>query len=438
MHRFNGEAGALYHDAATFRAPGTLGRMAGNVADVHVIETFGVADSLGAFQRRQGRGRKVLQQVLGMEAREVQRDVAAEFRFDPAGKPAKLLVGVVQGRYHQVDYLGPGAQLADGRQGVHHLFVVLLGEGLEVDLDGVHAAAQLFQRLLLDISAADDHAFHTRGAAGLRAIQNVFAKNHRFAVGVSDGGARILAAPRGQFLRRNESAGYLFRTDLRDVPVLAHFAVDIAARRGHRECHAAGKEMEQGLLLDGIDVRGRDARIHQRVVDAATVFAHAAIAAFAVVDHALAGAKLALDLLVGQLFVESRLDGEPGIGLRRAHRKTRKRQRLKHHSAIHRVTPPPRRSVSDRSSPAGGGHPPRWRYRAARGATPAEASSLFPPAFVRGSASPCSPAPPGRAPPSGRYTATTIAACRKGRLHTGRSGRRRWLAAPFAGSAGTY
>src|ERR1035441_8172731 len=63
---------------------------------------------------------------------------------------------------------------------------------------------------------------------------------------------------------------------------------------------------------------------------------------------------------------------------------------------------------------------------------------LFPPAFVRGSASPCSPAPPGRAPPSGRYTATTIAACRKGRLHTGRSGRRRWLAAPFAGSAGTY
>src|ERR1035441_4829684 len=55
--------------------------------------------------------------------------------------------------------------------------------------------------------------------------------------------------------------------------------------------------MEQGLLLDGIDVRGRDARIHQRVVGAATVFAHAAIAAFAVVDHALAGAKLALDLL---------------------------------------------------------------------------------------------------------------------------------------------
>src|SRR5664280_1099279 len=196
--------------------------------------------------------------------------------------------------------------------------------------------------------------------------------------------------------------------------------------------------MEQGLLLDGIDVRGRDARIHQRVVDAATVFAHAAIAAFAVVDHALAGAKLALDLFVRQLLVESRLDGEPGIGLRRAPRKTRKPERLQYHSAIHGVTPPPRRSASDRSSPSGGGRPPQWRYRAARGATPAEASSPFPPASVRESASPCSPAPPGRAPPSGRYRAKTIAACRKVRLHTGPSGRRRWPAAPFAGSAGTY
>src|SRR5664280_892029 len=99
--------------------------------------------------------------------------------------------------------------------------------------------------------------------------------------------------------------------------------------------------MEQGLLFDGIDVRGRDARIHQRVVRAATVFAHAAIAAFAVVDHALAGAKLALDLLVRQLLVESRLDREPGIGFRRAPRKTRKPERLKYHSAIHGVTPPP-------------------------------------------------------------------------------------------------
>src|ERR1022692_2064192 len=52
MHRSDREAGALYHDAAAFRAPCVLGRMSGNVADVYVVQTFGVANSLGAFQRR--------------------------------------------------------------------------------------------------------------------------------------------------------------------------------------------------------------------------------------------------------------------------------------------------------------------------------------------------------------------------------------------------
>src|ERR1019366_2311952 len=104
VQRSNGEAGALYHDAAAFRAPGTLGRMAGNIADIYVMQTFGVADGLGAFERWQGGGRKVLQQVLGMEAREVQRDVRAEFRLYPAGEPSELLIGIVQGRHDQVDH----------------------------------------------------------------------------------------------------------------------------------------------------------------------------------------------------------------------------------------------------------------------------------------------------------------------------------------------
>src|ERR1017187_6259273 len=446
VQRSNGEAGALYHDAAAFRAPGILGRMAGNITDIYVIETLGVADGLGAFEGWQRGGRKVLQQVLGMEAREVQRNVPAEFRFDPAGEAPELLIGIVQSRHHQVDHFVPCAELADGDQSVqyrlelavHHLFVVLLGEALEVDLDGVHAGAQLFQRLFLDIAAADDHASHPRGAVGRRRIQDVFAEDHRFAVGIGDGGTLILAGQTRQVLRRNEAAVHLFRTDLGDVPVLAHFAIDIAARRSHRECHAAREEMEQGLLFDGIGMGRADARIYQRVVRAATVFAHAAIAAFAVVDHALAGAKLALDLFVRQLLVESRLDGEPGIALRRARCQARKRQRLKKEPAIHGVIPPLRRSASDRLCRAGGGHPPRSRCRAARGATLAAASSPFRPASVPGSASRCSPAPPGRAPPSGRYTATTIAAYRMVRLHTGPSARRRWSAASFAGSAVAY
>src|ERR1035438_4321605 len=108
-----------------------------------------------------------------------------------------------------------------------------------------------------------------------------------------------------------------------------HFAIDMAARRGHRECHAAGEEMEQGLLLDGIDVRSRDARIDQRVVGAAAVFAHAVIAALA------------------------------GVGFRRAHGKTRKRQCLKHPSAIHEG------HASTTSMRFGSLVPRRWRASAA-------------------------------------------------------------------------
>ena len=90
MHRPNGEAGALHHHAPAFRAPGTLGRMAGNIADINVVQTLRIADGLGALQRRHRRGRKVLQQVLGMESRKVQRDVRAKLRFHPAGQPAEL------------------------------------------------------------------------------------------------------------------------------------------------------------------------------------------------------------------------------------------------------------------------------------------------------------------------------------------------------------
>src|ERR1019366_8380260 len=113
---------------------------------------------------------------------------------------------------------------------VHDLFVILLGEALEVDLDGVHAGAQLFQRLFLDIAAADDYALHSRGAAGRRGIQDVFAEDHRFAVGIGDGGTLIPAGQARQVLGRNEAAVHLFRTRLREVPVLAHFAIDVATR----------------------------------------------------------------------------------------------------------------------------------------------------------------------------------------------------------------
>jgi hypothetical protein len=50
--------------------------------------------------------------------------------------------------------------------------------------------------------------------------------------------------------------------------------------------------------------------VHQRVIGTAPVLADAAIAALAIVDDALPRAKLALDLLIGQLVVKLGLNDE--------------------------------------------------------------------------------------------------------------------------------
>src|SRR5271157_5724261 len=65
-------AGAVHHFFAVMRAVGALRRVPGHVADVHVVESLGVGNGLGALQRLNGRGRQVLEQILGMEARKVQ------------------------------------------------------------------------------------------------------------------------------------------------------------------------------------------------------------------------------------------------------------------------------------------------------------------------------------------------------------------------------
>jgi hypothetical protein len=59
--------------------------------------------------------------------------------------------------------------------------------------------------------------------------------------------------------------------------------------------------MEKRLLLDGVNVRCAHAGMHQGVISAAAVLAHATVSALALADHALAGAELTLHGLVGKL-----------------------------------------------------------------------------------------------------------------------------------------
>src|SRR5208337_2310274 len=94
------------------------------------------------------------------------------------------------------------------------------------------------------------------------------------------------------------------------------FAVDVAARRGHRESERPRQVMEQRLFFDGINVRGAHPRVHQRVVDSSAILPHATIAPFPVPYRAFARTQLALDLLVvGKFLVELCFDRELRIVL---------------------------------------------------------------------------------------------------------------------------
>jgi hypothetical protein len=73
--------------------------------------------------------------------------------------------------------------------------------------------------------------------------------------------------------------------------------------------------VKERLLFDGINVRSANARVDQRVVNAAVILAHAAIAALLVSHNTFARAQLALDFAACQLLVKLRFDGESRIVL---------------------------------------------------------------------------------------------------------------------------
>ena len=109
----------------------------------------------------------------------------------------------------------------------------------------------------------------------------------------------------------------LFRTPLRDIPVLAELAVDVASGGGDGEGGGSGEVVEERLLLNGINVGGADAGVDKRIEGAGAIFAHAAMAALSIVDDACARTELAPDFEVGEFLVEPGLNGRVvlnGIG----------------------------------------------------------------------------------------------------------------------------
>ena len=107
LHGANHVTRALHDHLATLWAVGTFCGVAWYVADVNVMQSLRFHDRLGTFERSQGRRRKVLQQVLRLKAREMDRDVWSQFGFDPTRKTFEFFIAVIQGRNDQVNDLRP-------------------------------------------------------------------------------------------------------------------------------------------------------------------------------------------------------------------------------------------------------------------------------------------------------------------------------------------
>ena len=278
------------------------------------MEPLAQSDFPGPLQGgdRRGRGRVVV--VSGVVPADVPGDVWIH-RGDEGGDVAKLGVRVVLARDHQGGDLDPDACIVVGLDGVEHrrepgraeLLVEALGEGLEIDVGRVDHPLQLGGYHVRGGIPVGDHGVGQTLFMGLdRRVQGVLQVDRGLGVGIRDtpaaglhGGGHHLVG--GELVARDSAS---LDGVLGDVVVLAEAAAQVAPHRGYGERLRAGQEVEQGLLLDGVDVGGHAPSPHERDERAAVVLPHPADAHLAVGDEAVVRAEHAPHLVPGGLLPE--------------------------------------------------------------------------------------------------------------------------------------
>ncbi len=82
---------------------------------------------------------------------------------------------------------------------------------------------------------------------------------------------------------------------LRDFPVLAEFAVQVATGRGNGKRERGREHVEEGLLLDGINMNGTGIAINKGIVLPIHVLSNSAVTTLSFFHLTYAGTELALD-----------------------------------------------------------------------------------------------------------------------------------------------
>ena len=239
----------------------------------------------------------------------MQRHVRAEFAGYPARQRCDFINAVVfAGDQQRRDLQPASGVVVQVAQGVEHRLqagaaqaaVEIVGEGLEVDVGGVHGGEEFARRLGMDVAGGDGDIADALLAAGQCGVDGVLGKDHRVVVGVGDGIGTVAPGGVGDHRRGGfvHQAVHVFRP--RDVPVLAELAGEVAAGGAERQHAAARMEVIERLLLDRIDAETGGAAVGGQLHRSVVHLADEAGAALAFVQLAVARAQVALDASVGQ------------------------------------------------------------------------------------------------------------------------------------------
>ena len=235
------------------------------------------------------------------------RHVGSELLHDPLTLRPDLRVRVVATRDEQRGDLEPDVGLAlEIHEGVEHrlqvrageLYVELFGEPLQIDVGRIHLRVELAPRLRVHVARGHRHGLDSPFATGVGDVHRVLREDDRVVVGERDAAAAVIDCRLRDRFRRRLVGQPIHVLGLRDVPVLAELAREVAARGAEREDGAAGVEMVERLLLDRVDAETGRSAIRGEHHAPAFHGAHEARAALAFVQPAVARTEVALDAAV--------------------------------------------------------------------------------------------------------------------------------------------
>ncbi len=237
-----------------------VGGFGEDVAFVDEVEADFTGDFAGTMESARRSRRLVAELEIGMEGGEMERDVGAEMREDPFGELAGFGRIVVERGDDEIGELKPdagfvfepGKHVEDRLQmGEGEFAVEIFGEGFEVDVGGINVVVDVVEGFAGDIAVGDHDGFEAMGLGGFADVNNVFAPDGGFVVGEGDGIAAVLQGEEGNPLRRERLGIDLILMGFGDVPILAEKATHVATGGAYAEDFRAGKEMAEGLFLDG-------------------------------------------------------------------------------------------------------------------------------------------------------------------------------------------